>query len=66
MMSFMAMDYFRNSPVLMYPLIALAIFMVVFLAVTVRTVLTNKGSYEAVSRLPLGGGEPAAQEDDRG
>lgn len=63
-MSFMAMDYFRQSPLLMFPLIALAIFMAVFFAVTVRTVLTHKGRYEAVSRLPLG--ERAAQEDDRG
>lgn len=53
MLSFMAMDYFRQSPLLAFPLLALAIFMLVFFAVTVRAVLTHKERLEALARLPL-------------
>lgn len=53
MLGFMAMDYFRHSPVLFSALVALAIFMFVFCAVTLRTVLTSKSRYEALARLPL-------------
>ena len=53
MLSFIAMDYFRQSPVLAFPLIAMAIFMLVFFAITLRAVLTNKAQYERVARLPL-------------
>ena len=53
MLSFMAMDYFRQSPVLAYALVALAIFMMVFFAVTLRTLLTGAARYEAVANLPL-------------
>ncbi len=53
MLSFMAMDFFQRSPMLMLPLVALALFMIVFFAVTVRTVLTNKSRYEAMANLPL-------------
>ena len=55
MLSFMAMDYFRQSPVLAFPLLALAIFMLVFFAVTLRAVLTAKVRYERIARLPLEG-----------
>ena len=47
------MDFFRQSPVLAFPLAALAVFMLVFLAITLKTVLTHKGDYEAIARLPL-------------
>ena len=53
MLRFMAMDYFSRSPVLFSALFALAIFMLVFFMVTLRTVLTNKARYEALARLPL-------------
>jgi len=53
MMSFMAMDYFRRSPMLILPLVALALFMLVFFIVTVRTLLTKKRSFDALARLPL-------------
>jgi hypothetical protein len=64
MLSFMAMDYFRNSPVLFSALVALAIFMLVFCAITIRTVLAGKASYEALARLPLQNDEK--REDCRG
>ena len=53
MLGFMASDYFRNSPMLSYPLLALAIFMLVFLVVTLRTVLTGKQRFEGLAALPL-------------
>ena len=53
MLSFMAMDYFQKSPVMAFPLIALAIFMGVFFLVTLRAVLTKKTRWDAVAQLPL-------------
>lgn len=53
MLGFMAMEYFRTNPVMMFPLIALAIFMAVFLVVTLRATLTQKSRWEAVANLPL-------------
>ena len=53
MLSLMAMEFFRQSPVLAFPLAALGLFMLVFLGVTIKTALTQKGDYEALARLPL-------------
>jgi hypothetical protein len=53
MLGFMAMDYFRHSPVLFSALVALVTFMLVFCAVTLRTVLTGKAGYDALAKLPL-------------
>ena len=53
MLGFMSLQFFRQSPLLAYPLAALMIFMLVFLVVTARAVLTRKTQWEAVSRLPL-------------
>ncbi len=53
MLSLVALDFFQKSPMLVFPLLALALFMLVFFVVTVRTVLTQKSRYEAVARLPL-------------
>jgi len=53
MLSLIASDFFQKSPMLVFPLLALALFMLVFFVVTVRTVLTNKSRYESVARLPL-------------
>ncbi len=53
MLSLVAMDFFQKSPLLAFPLVALALFMLVFFVITVRTVLTQKTRYEGVARLPL-------------
>ena len=72
MLGFMAMDYFRHSPMLAYPLAALAIFMLVFFVVTLRTVLRSKSGYDSMALLPLGGASSSApsgasvKENDRG
>jgi len=61
MLSFIAMDYFRRSPMLILPLVALALFMLVFFAVTLRTLLTKKRNFDALARLPLEAQENACE-----
>jgi hypothetical protein len=58
-MGFMALEYFRQSPVLALPVVALVIFMLVFLAVSLRALLTQSSRWDAVSALPLAD-DPAA------
>jgi hypothetical protein len=53
MLSFMAMDFFRTSPLLGYPIAALALFMGVFFVVSLRTAWTRAERYAHVARLPL-------------
>lgn len=53
MLGFMSLEFFRHSPLLAYPLAALMIFMLVFLVVTARAVLTRTTRWDDVSRLPL-------------
>lgn len=53
MLSLVAMDFFQKSPMLAFPLLALALFMLVFFVVTLRTVLTQKSQYDHMARLPL-------------
>jgi hypothetical protein len=58
-MGAIAKQFFLTSPALDYPLIALAIFMLVFLAITVGALLQKPAKVEAAARLPL---EEAARE----
>ena len=53
MLSYMAVQFFRESPLLAYPLFALAAFFLVFFAWVLRTALANAARYEALARLPL-------------
>jgi hypothetical protein len=53
MLSFMAMDFFQKSPLLVFPLIALALFTSVFLTVVVRTLRTRPSAYARLENLPL-------------
>jgi hypothetical protein len=52
-MSFMVKEFFLSSPLLAYPLIALAIFMGVFLMVSAVTMMNRAESYARVADLPL-------------
>jgi len=54
-MRFMVMDYFAQSPMLWFPLLALGLFMLVFVLVTLRAFATSKSRYDAVASLPLCG-----------
>jgi len=53
MLSWIATDFFAQSPVLAYPVAALGIFMVVFAGITLRTLLAPKERIDALARLPL-------------
>jgi hypothetical protein len=55
-MGFMAMEFFRQSPLLAMPVIALVIFMLVFLAVSLRALLTQKSHWDAAAQLPFSEG----------
>ena len=57
MLSWIASDFFMRSPVLLYPLVALGLFMTVFIAVSLRAFLGNAERFEALARLPLEKGE---------
>ncbi|MFW5876010.1 MAG: hypothetical protein ACOCXM_04680 [Myxococcota bacterium] len=53
MISWFASDFFARSPVLLFPVVALALFVTVFMLVSLRTLLWKRQDLEAVSRLPL-------------
>jgi hypothetical protein len=53
MLGFMASEYFQKSPMLWYPVLALALFMLVFIVVTVKAALARGQELEAMARLPL-------------
>lgn len=52
-MGFMAMDYFRQSPLLALPVAALVIFMLVFLTVSFRAWLGGQARWDDLAQLPL-------------
>lgn len=53
MLSQLAADYFARSPVLAYPIAALALFIIVFVAVSVRAFLSRKSELDTMAALPL-------------
>lgn len=53
MMSLIASDFFAKSPVLVFPIVALILFVTVWTAVTMRTLFRKSQSYERIARLPL-------------
>ncbi len=46
-------EFFARSPVLIFPLIALGIFFVLFVAIALRVMLTQREESDAAARLPL-------------
>jgi len=53
MLSWIASDYFARSPVLLYPLVALGLFMTVFVAVSLRAFFGSAERFEALAQLPF-------------
>ena len=47
-------ELFHKSPLLLYPLVALAIFILVFAGVVVRAMRQRPEERDALARLPLG------------
>jgi hypothetical protein len=52
-MSRFASEFFANSPVLLYPLLALALFFIVFLVVIVRVMRMKTSDVNEYARIPL-------------
>lgn len=65
MLSYMAMQFFRESPLLAYPLFALACFVSVYMAWVLKTALVKNEHYEALARLPLEDGLRTRQVEPR-
>jgi hypothetical protein len=53
MLSYMAVQFFRESPLLAYPIFALACFVSVYFAWVLRTALVSAEHYDTLARLPL-------------
>lgn len=52
-MSRFASAFFDNSPVLLYPLLALALFFIVFLVVIVHVIRMKRTDADRYARIPL-------------
>ena len=57
MLSWIASDLYRNSPFLIAPIIALLLLLSVFLAVSLRALLTSKKEINRLTQLPLEDGD---------
>ncbi|MGD8862276.1 MAG: hypothetical protein PVI30_19850 [Myxococcales bacterium] len=53
MLSWISGDFFAQSPVLVYPMIAMAIFMLVFTGAALRAFLTPRSTLDELARMPL-------------
>ena len=62
MLSYMAVQFFRESPLLAYPLFALASFFGVYLAWLLKTALSSAARYEHLARLPLERGDELTEQ----
>lgn len=59
----MYQEFFSKSPLLAFPLVALALFIGVFLMITWRAMSSkNRAAYEAMSQLPLDAAEAEAHD----
>jgi hypothetical protein len=62
MLSQLCADYFSRSPVLAWPLVALVLFMIVFVAVTVGAMFGRREVMERHAALPLQSNEVTKHE----
>lgn len=53
MLGWFASDYFSQSPVLIFPLVALGLFMTVFMVVSLRALFARKPNLDRLAQLPL-------------
>jgi hypothetical protein len=61
MLSQLSADYFARSPVLAYPIAALGLFLLVFIAVSLRAVLRTRSDMDRMAQLPLLDAEPEVE-----
>lgn len=57
MMRLMSSEFFARSPVLIFPVLALGLFFVVFVLISLRALLTQREEMDAAARLPLNDGD---------
>ena len=62
-MSSIARQFFADSPVIFFPVLALILFITVFLLVTVRVLRARREDIDALARIPLGDSEEAPRHD---
>ena len=53
MLSQLSAEFFARSPVLAWPVFALALFLVVFVAVSVRALLGRRDEMQRMAALPI-------------
>jgi cbb3-type cytochrome oxidase subunit 3 len=53
MLSFMAQDFFRQHPLIAFPIIALLIFFALFTVLTWRTLRRSSVELDAAARMPF-------------
>ena len=53
MLSQLAAEYFARSPVLAFPIVALGLFLLVFVGVSVRAITRSQRDIESLAALPL-------------
>lgn len=57
MLSQLSSDFFARSPLLAWPVIALGIFMCVFVSVSVRALLARRDEMQRMAELAIGDSE---------
>ena len=62
-MSAIARQFFADSPVILFPIIALLLFLFVFVFVTVRALRARREDIDALARIPFGDAEEAPRHD---
>ncbi len=55
MLSLMAKEFFAQSPVMIFPLVALFLFLAVFTVLSIRAFLRPKEAIEMMAKMPLEG-----------
>jgi hypothetical protein len=62
-MSTIARQFFADSPVIFFPILALLLFLVVFVVLTVRAIRTRPEELDALARIPFGDEEEAPRHE---
>lgn len=63
MMRLLTEDFFAQSPVLAYPVLAMVLFLAVFMLVSARALTARRESLDELAKLPLGDTDGSAQSD---
>jgi hypothetical protein len=62
-MSTIARQFFADSPVILFPILALLLFLVVFVVITVRAFRARPEEIDALARIPFGDEEEAPRHE---